>query len=65
MSLGVSPKTKAPPPVRIPHDHARRVLTLNRTPGISPTACPDRPNPAISTSSWLGKGNTGSAPMPC
>ena len=27
------------------------LLTLNLTPGISPTACPLRPNPAISTSS--------------
>ena len=28
------------------------LTTLNRTPGISPTAFPLRPNPAISTSSW-------------
>ena len=28
-------------------------FTLKRTPGISPTACPRRPNPAISTSSCL------------
>jgi len=28
------------------------LTTLNRTPGISPTEWPDRPNPAIKTSSF-------------
>eukprot|EP00964_Phaeocystis_antarctica_P094714 scaffold61357_cov75-Phaeocystis_antarctica.AAC.5 len=31
------------------------LTTLNRTPGMSPTAWPFRPNPAISTSSCRGK----------
>ena len=32
------------------------LLTLNLTPGISPTACPLRPNPAMRTSSCTGDG---------
>ena len=32
----------------------RRARTLKRTPGISPTAWPRRPKPAMSTSSWGG-----------
>ena len=32
-------------------DTPATLTTLKRTPGISPTACPRRPNPAISTSS--------------
>merc|ERR1719478_1678696 len=32
--------------------HPATLTTLNRTPGMSPTACPRRPKPAISTSSF-------------
>jgi hypothetical protein len=35
-----------------PKPHPATFTTLKRTPGMSPTACPRRPNPAISTSSF-------------
>ena len=37
---------------RASRDTPETFTTLNLTPGISPTACPLRPNPAISTSSY-------------
>lgn len=42
---------RPPPQQHSAHPHNLPALTLNRTPGISPTAWPRRPNPAISTSS--------------
>ena len=38
-------------PNRMQAPCSERSCTLNRTPGISPTACPLRPNPAMRTSS--------------
>merc|ERR1740116_479345 len=35
-----------------PSPHPATFTTLNRTPGMSPTACPRLPKPAISTSSF-------------
>merc|ERR550525_599304 len=37
---------------KAPKPHPATFTTLNRTPGISPTACPRRPKPAINTSSF-------------
>merc|ERR1719221_948940 len=37
---------------RAPRPQPATFTTLNRTPGISPTACPRRPDPEISTSSF-------------
>merc|ERR1740138_1583261 len=37
---------------RAPRPHPATLTTLKRTPGISPTACPRRPKPAMRTSSF-------------